>query len=231
MTSYRFADNGGLGLKPRYAGSQAMDFQTQESAQSQTDMVTLRRRRPMLSTFDATELLETTMVLFNTGLKPTLGRRGQHRLETVVFAQMVMRLVIHAKVAGQMRFAVRLQQADQVDALHHPVMLARPMPCHQLDHPRIELVQRAVIDNQQAADPRYAGLNLLPQSFRIRLTPMQQARVGVMRWTIAVCRWMTLACFSIAEHFLRGNQKVDVAEFVAFRWVYAPKYSRVMATA
>ena len=56
---------------------------------------------------------------------------------------------------------------------------------------------------------------------------MQQARVGVMRWAIAVYRRMTLGRFGVAENFLRGNQKVDVVQFVAFGWVHAPKYSRL----
>jgi hypothetical protein len=52
---------------------------------------------------------------------------------------------------------------------------------------------------------------------------MQQARIGVVRRTIAIGRRMTLGRFGVAEHFLRGNQKVDLVEFVAFGWVHAPK--------
>jgi hypothetical protein len=60
---------------------------------------------------------------------------------------------------------------------------------------------------------------------------MQQTRIGVMRWTIAIRRRMTFGRLRIAEDFLGRNQEMDVVEFVALGWVHAPKYKRVMPTA
>ena len=65
---------------------------------------------------------------------------------------------------------------------------------------------------------------------RLKLTQaLQQARIGVMRWCSLIRR--RFRRFNRAKHTLRGDQKVDVIQFIAFGWVHALKFSISPSTA
>ena len=128
---------------------------------------------------------------------PTVERH-QRRLKTARFAlvsSMARKwsfllkpscgLVVQAKIAGQSSIAIRPHQTDEVDPLHHLVLFARPMARHQRHLAGIGLVQRRVVDDQQAfAAARYTA-HFRPQRLTIRRQALQQARVGVMRGFVA----------------------------------------------
>jgi hypothetical protein len=183
---------------------------------------------------DQFQVVQTGVLTVEAGqvrLKPTDGGSQQHCPKVVIFAQLVVRLIVYPKVTGSMRFAIRPQQADQVDALHHLAMFARPMPRDQVHRLRIKLVQRTIINHQHTAHQAAARPHFLPQRLAIRLTPVLQTRVGVMRGTVAVCGRMTFGCLGIAENFLRGNQELNVVKLITLGWVHTPKYKWVMPTA
>jgi hypothetical protein len=165
------------------------------------------------------------------GMKSPLCRYLHHRLEVIVLGQPVVRFVVDAKVTGQVGFPICPQHADQIDPQDHPMMFARPVAGYQLDGPAVRLVQRRVVDDQKALGQRNTGLHLLPQGVSIRLTPVQQTRVGIMRRTIRVGRRMASRCFCVAEHVLRCYQKVDIVQFVTLRRVHRLKYTPSGGTA
>ena len=61
--------------------------------------------------------------------------------------------------------------------------------------------------------------HLLPKRRAIRLGPVQQARVGIVRWTLFPIR-MGVGRFSSREGMLAGNQELDIVEVVTFWWIY-----------
>ena len=90
--------------------------------------------------------------------------RGRHHIAQVfVLGLAAHGLVIHAEIAGDPGLALGPEQRYQVDALHHAVMLATPVPRHQLDLPRIGLVQGGVVHHQDPALARDQLLGFLPQ--------------------------------------------------------------------
>ena len=142
--------------------------------------------------------------------------------EMIVSLGQVIAGVVEPKVARQMRGTIRPQQADQVDALHHWPMLAGPMPRDQFHGPGIRLVERGNRQSPACLCGAHARPDFRPQRRTIRLTALQQTRVGVMRRSITGSRRMRLGGFDVAEDSLRRNQKVNVVEFVALGWVHAP---------
>ncbi len=90
------------------------------------------------------------------------------------------RLVIDPKVTGNAGRPVAPDQRDQVDAPHHAVMFATPVPRHQFDLPRIGLVQGGVVHHQHPALRRHQLLGLLPQLGGVAGLALQQARKGIM---------------------------------------------------
>jgi hypothetical protein len=53
----------------------------------------------------------------------------------------------------------------------------------------------------------------------IRLSPVQQARVGIVRWTFCPIR-MGFGCFGGGEGVLAGNQELDIVEVITFWWIH-----------
>jgi hypothetical protein len=63
-------------------------------------------------------------------------------------------------------------------------VFAQPVARYQGHLLRIGLVQRRIIDDQHPSLPRHEPFDFLPQDPPIRLASLQQARVGIMRWTV-----------------------------------------------
>jgi hypothetical protein len=80
------------------------------------------------------------------GSNPSFPGDCQHRTEVVVLDGPIHTLLVEAIVQGNVTVALRPQQGKEVDALHHPSMLTRPMPSDQFHLLGIPLVERRVID-------------------------------------------------------------------------------------
>ena len=163
-------------------------------------------------------------------LKAALAGLRKHVLKMVVLAQSVLAFVVEAKVARQTALPVGPYQRNQVDALHHLLMLPRPVSSDQRHVTGVGLIQGAVIDYQHAFSQVYQWLDFLPQPLAVGRQTLQQTRVGVMRWGSlfsGVCQ----RGFHTTKHALGCDQKVDVIHFVAFRWVHAPSVACPCSTA
>ncbi len=88
--------------------------------------------------------------------------------------------MVDAEVHGQELLAVGPQQGHQVDALHHLVVLARPVPAHQLDLRPVGLVQRGVVQDEVATLKVHQVLHLLPQRLAVRGLAQQKATPAVV---------------------------------------------------
>jgi hypothetical protein len=148
-------------------------------------------------------------------------RRRQHRAEVVVLAQPIARLVVEPVVAGDQRRTVGPQQGQEIDALHDPPVLARPLPCEQADLARVGLVQRAVVADQDACLAPDLRHRFRPQSRRIGFQAVQQAGEGVVRRRVGL-RGLHAGGCRAAHRAWAGHQEVDVVDGVAFRGVHAP---------
>ena len=98
----------------------------------------------------------------------------------VVLAQLVRGLVVEAVVDRHQRPPVAPKQGQQVDALHHGLVLARPVARDQAHVPGVGLVPRRVVEHQHPAAERNQAPRFLPARGRVRLQPVQQARVGIV---------------------------------------------------
>ena len=165
-------------------------------------------------------------------LRLKLARLGglDHVSKVFVLAQAILSLVVNAKVAGQATVTTHPHQRNQVDALHHPPMLARPMAAHQRHFRGIGLIQCAIVDYQYAALALHHWPNLLPQACAVGWHALQQARIGVMRWRVVLGR-MCLRGFHAAKHLPRRDQKVDIVQFIAFGWIHASSLASPPSTA
>ena len=119
------------------------------------------------------------------GLQAAGVRGGNHIAQMFILGFAAHGLVIHAKVAGDPGCTLGPEQRYQVDALHHArpegTRLATPMPRHQLDLPRIGLVQGGVVHHQDPALARDQLLGLLPQVGGVGGLALQQAGEGIVR--------------------------------------------------
>ena len=75
----------------------------------------------------------------------------KHRQEVVVLGQAVLGLVVEPVVAGYDPIAVGPDDGDQVDAPDDPLVLARPVAADQVDLLGVVLIERRVVEDQQAA--------------------------------------------------------------------------------
>jgi len=119
-----------------------------------------------------------TVKSYQFGLKTAFSRFLQHISKMIIFAQTILSLVVEAKITRQSTTFVAPYQRDQVDPLHYPPMLTRPVARHQCHLRSIRLVQRGVINDQNAYLSPNQWLNFLPQTFTIRWQSLQQSRVG-----------------------------------------------------
>ena len=109
------------------------------------------------------------------------GVRGRHPIaQMFVLGFAAHGLVIHAEVAGGPGLAVGPEQRNQVDALHHTVMLATPVPRHPLDLTRIGLVQSGVVHHQNPPLAQDQLLGLLPQVGGVAGLALPQAGEGIV---------------------------------------------------
>src|SRR3989304_918838 len=86
-------------------------------------------------------------------LKSTLFGLFTHVLEVVILAQTILDLVVKPKITRQPTLAIGPHQRDQVDTLHHGMVLARPVPTDTRHLQGIRFVQSRIIDDQHAFCP------------------------------------------------------------------------------
>ena len=104
----------------------------------------------------------------------------QHLSEVIVLGLAIGGLVVDAVVHRDEPLAIGPEQGDEVDALHDLLVLARPVPAHQLDLGAIGLVQGRVIQDEAAGRAVHQGLNILPESAAVGGLAQQQASPAVM---------------------------------------------------
>src|SRR2546423_8254369 len=132
-----------------------------------------------------------------------------HCLEVVVLRQSVLLLVKDAVINGHVAVAVRPQKRNQVDAAHHRVVLARPVARHQLDLPRIGLVQSRVVYDKDASAQADLGAGLSPQRRGVRLKAMEQTGESIVgRCLLLVALYFRR--FGRTDRARRGNHEVNV---------------------
>src|SRR6202451_4776698 len=91
------------------------------------------------------------------GVQTTLEGGTQLLGEQVVLAVAVVGLVIDAVVAGDVAIPIGPDQGQEVDALDHGVVLARPVPADQVNLAGIGFVKGGVIHQQDAVVAPDAG--------------------------------------------------------------------------
>ena len=110
---------------------------------------------------------------------------GQHLLQHLqeeVVLRFARRLVDHAEVDGRLSaLPVRVVQRHQVDALHRPVVLARPKIIDQRHVLAVRLVQHGVVHGQRAAFQVEPGLGLVEQVLPAVRLPQQEPVDAVVR--------------------------------------------------
>ena len=149
----------------------------------------------------------------------TLLSLTQNLPEVVFFAQAIFFLVVQAEIARQTRLAIRPQQGEQVDPFDDRLMFARPMMGDQIHLLCVWFIQGAIIQDQHLFLQRNQRFHLLPKRRAIRLGPVQQARVGIMRWTLFPIG-MGFGRFRSREGILAGNQEVNIVEVITFWWIH-----------
>lgn len=106
--------------------------------------------------------------------KPPLVRHFQQRVKVIVFRQCIPGLVIQAIVHRYVAITLRPQQRQQVDAFHHRMVFARPMPLYPFDFLGIRFVQRRIIRHQDPA----ASRDLPPAASRQSVAGLGSRRCG-----------------------------------------------------
>ncbi len=160
----------------------------------------------------------------------TLLCRGEHRSKMVVFRGAIRRFIVEAVVAGDASIAITPQQRYEIDAADHAVMLARPVPPDKFDGTCVGLVQRRIINDEHPCVQGNLLLGLGPEPCWVWLQPMQQAGDRIMRWCVsALC--LHPACFQTTVRGRRGDQEVDIVEFVGFRRVHTGSVAHNVLTA
>jgi hypothetical protein len=154
------------------------------------------------------------------GLKTALSSLAYHGAEVIILGQPVMIAIIDPEVTWDRGFAIRSQQRDQIDPLDDCVVFPRPMLGDQIHFLRIGLFQRRIIQHQHACCAIHQRLGLFPQRRTIRLTPVQQTRVGIMRWTFLAIQ-LGAGCFYGTKRVRRTDQELNIVLFVTFWWIHA----------
>ena len=141
--------------------------------------------------------------------------RLQQRPERIVLGQGIPGLVVEPVIDRNVAIPIRPQQRDQVDALDHGMVLARPMPTHPFDFPGIRFIQRRIIHHQDTATAGNLPGGFSPQCRRIRFQPAQQTSEGISRWHRLV--GLHARRLRRAAHPRCRHQKIDVGFISDFR--------------
>jgi len=156
--------------------------------------------------------------------EPALFGGEQHRGKVFVLGDAIVWLVEHAPVARHHGVPIRPHHRHQVDAIHHGVMLARPVPVYQLHLARVRLIERGIVENEHAACALNLSLHLLPERGGVGFQAVQQPREGVVGERTPVMR-LYPHCLSRAHDTRRRDQELDVV-FVTAAWcIHAPTLS------
>jgi hypothetical protein len=80
----------------------------------------------------------------------------------LMFAETILTFIVEAIVAGPMALALSPQERDEVDAMHHLLVLARPVARHHLQLFGIPLVQGSVVYDEHPTPFVNMGFHLGP---------------------------------------------------------------------
>ena len=155
------------------------------------------------------------------GAEPAALGRVDHGAEVVVLGQAVDGLVVDPVVQRQDAVAVGPDQADQVDAPDHRLVLARPVAMDRLDLLGVELVERGVVEDQDAVVLLDQRLDLAVEGLGVGLEPVEQPGVGVVGGRVAGRR-LAPRGLAAAGRPRRGDQEVDVVGVAALGWLMGP---------
>ena len=84
---------------------------------------------------------------------------------------------------------------------------------------RFRYLVRNVYQDQKSLPQVHEGLRFLPQRLRIGRISGKQSGEGIVGRGFLPFRW-TPRCFRAGKNFLGGDEKVDVAQVVALRWIH-----------
>jgi hypothetical protein len=152
-------------------------------------------------------------------LKTAVFGGYEHGLEVIVLGRTIERLVKQSVIARDGVLAITPQHCQQIDARDDPMVLARPMPMHQFDFVGIRLVQRGVVEDEQAAGAVNRLLGFAPEWRAIRFKALKEARERVMGST-AWPFWLDACGFGTRDHLGCGEKKVDVVQISHFGCIH-----------
>ncbi len=152
--------------------------------------------------------------------KAALPRRLYQHLEVVVLGQRILGFVKESVVNRDMSITIRPQRGDKVDTRNDGMVLARPVPSHQVNLVGKGFIQRRIVNDKDACGEFDLGAGFFPERRGIGFEPMKQARKGIVggrRLSVRrnPCRFDTGACAR------RRNQKVDVFFVSDFWWIHS----------
>ncbi len=151
-------------------------------------------------------------------------RGREHIPKGFVLGFAAHRLVIYPKVTGNAGRTVAPDPGDQVDAPHHHprpegTRFATPVPRHQLDLPRVGLVQGGVVHHPHPALQRHPRLGLMPQLCGVAGLALPQACKGIMGGCPRAFR-LTAGGLRARVSVRRGNLLGDVVFGAAARGIH-----------
>jgi hypothetical protein len=107
----------------------------------------------------------------------------------------------------------------QVDAPDDALVLARPVPSNEFHLLGVGLVERGIIEHEQAFFAPHEAPGLLPQGRRIRRLSREQACEGVVGGGLGRERLATDGLYA-GEDMLGSNQEGDVVSLRAARCIH-----------
>ena len=124
--------------------------------------------------------------------------RGYHPgAQVFILSLAAYGILIHAEIGGDPGPALGPEQRNPLDALHHAVMLATPVPRHPLDLQRIVLFQSGVFHHQGTPWLGISCWASCPKSAVSAGWRLQQVGEGIVR--------RGLLCFGLTPGLIRAR--------------------------
>ncbi len=150
------------------------------------------------------------------GIKPALIGFEEHFGEMVIFGFAITVFIKHTVIYRHPAHPIRPQQSNQIDALDHRFLLARPVPINQSVAGRVGFLKGRIIKNQKPSMQVNLRLRLCPQHFRVWFKAQQKSGKSVVRRSVSALR-LAQRGFGSGNSARRSNNKVNVI-FVPDFW-------------
>lgn len=147
--------------------------------------------------------------------KATCFRHVEHGEEVVVLGQAVVGFVVDPVVTGDASIAVGPEQGDEVDAPDDGVMFAGPVAIDQFDLFGVGLIERGIVEDQDAFVALGDRLGLAPKGLGVGLKPIEQAGKGI----VSRCNWgvgLHSSGLRTTERGERGHKEINRVHIPAF---------------